>query len=67
MRRHGGYCETMHSMQKYDKTYQHTMHTLTGKRMWDNAPLHCCVIGHVIKLRRRHRYQAFVRAYGTGR
>jgi hypothetical protein len=28
---HGEYCEAMHSMQKHDKTYQHTMHTLTGK------------------------------------
>jgi hypothetical protein len=31
MGRHGEYCKATHSMQKHDKTYQHTMDSLTGK------------------------------------
>jgi hypothetical protein len=52
MEGHGEYCETVHSMQKRDKTCQNTMHTLRGKQMRDNAPL--LVAGHVIKLSARH-------------
>jgi hypothetical protein len=44
----------MHSMQMHDKTHEQTEHTVTGKRMWDDGPLHYSVIEHAIEPRARH-------------